>query len=294
MLKEMSELVVASPFRYRLRAAVTHFGSHGNGHYVCYRPHATIVTELVENEDKKNQPSPEESSNEQPREPSEESMKDPTNEPLNESTDQPTSETLEEQWWRFSDDTVYAVDGGQAHQANVFMLFYERLDEPITTHVPDAEFIPTTIAFAEDAPLPPEILQNDTGDVSDTEAASKVPLPDDDDLLDLISPEESKGPSTSIEKITTLVTAPSLPAPLQDDQDTQRQSSSQDTETEMSEAESEDAPSTQVTSDDEMEPSHPPTPKPIMRVPPPAMRTAGNAGARGQGSRQSLPMVSAT
>jgi ubiquitin carboxyl-terminal hydrolase 1 len=294
MLKATDEPTILSPFQYRLRAAVTHFGSHGNGHYVCYRPHAKIVTEPIESEDKSSQQSPDESSNNQPCEPSEESPQDSTVEPLNDSSDQASSEALEEQWWRFSDDTVYAVDEEQAHQANVFMLFYERLDEPITTHVTDAESIPATIAVAEDAPLPPASLQICTGDVADTETASNVPLPDDDDLLDLIPPKESKGPSSFIEKIATPTNPPSLPAPTQDNQDTQTQSYSHDTETEMSEAESEDAPSTQVTSDDEMEPSHPPTPKPIMRVPPPAMRTAGNAGARGQGSRQSLPMVSAT
>ncbi|KAF1921574.1 hypothetical protein BDU57DRAFT_53878 [Ampelomyces quisqualis] len=294
MLKETDEEVVMSPFQYRLRAAVTHFGSHGNGHYVCYRPHARIVTESVKSDNKDTAQSPDESRSEQPCDSSTQSFMGRTIDPMTESLTQPCTEMFEEQWWRFSDDTVYAVQEEQAHQANVFMLFYERLGEPVTTDAPEAKSIPATIAVAEDAPLPHGKPQPGIGDVVDVEAAITTPLPDDDDLFDLIPSEQSNEPASSIAVVAPPTTLPPHPWLTQDGQATRGGLSSQDTETEMSEAESEDAPSTQVTSDDETELSHPPTPKPITRVPPHAMRTAGNAGARGQGSRQSLPMVSAT
>jgi ubiquitin carboxyl-terminal hydrolase 1 len=250
-----------SPFQYRLRAAVTHFGSHGNGHYICYRPHTRIITEPGES--------------------------DPDVQVV----------STEEQWWRCSDDNVYAVDEDQAHQANVFMLFYERLDASTESRSTEVEPVRVMIPVADDAPLPPSDLESDYILVAPSDAEG-IPLPDDDDLLELIRPESPSfempedSPSYAKDTATTeeeesvpQAFEPLIAAPLEND--------SHDTEAETSEAESEDAPSTQQTSDSEAELVSPPTPKPIMRVPPHLMRTAGNATSR-QGSRQSLPLVSAT
>jgi ubiquitin carboxyl-terminal hydrolase 1 len=250
-----------SPFQYRLRAAVTHFGSHGNGHYICYRPHTRISTEPGES--------------------------DPDVQVV----------STEEQWWRCSDDNVYAVDEDQAHQANVFMLFYERLDASTESQSTEVEPVRVMVPVADDAPLPPSDLESDYILVAPSDAEG-IPLPDDDDLLELIRPESpsfempedspsyAKGTATTKEEESVpRAFEPLIAAPLEND--------SHDTEAETSEAESEDAPSTQQTSDSEAELVSPPTPKPIMRVPPHLMRTAGNATSR-QGSRQSLPLVSAT
>jgi ubiquitin carboxyl-terminal hydrolase 1 len=253
MLQESNEAMTPSPFQYRLRAAVTHFGSHGNGHYVCYRPHTrTLMLPEGANEDEQ-------------------------------------VESTEEQWWRCSDDNVYAIEEEQAHQANVFMLFYERLDVPTQLQAAEAESVPVMIRIAEDAPLPPQELQGGAVPVVSSDAEA-TPLPDDDDLLELIPPTSSDIENSTEPSLHAEFSALQTPENLQD---APSEATSHDTETETSEAESEDAPSTQHTSDSEAELVSPPTPKPILRMPPHLMRTAGNATSR-QGSRQSLPLVSAT
>jgi ubiquitin carboxyl-terminal hydrolase 1 len=264
MLQGEHEPVTASPFQYKLRAAVTHFGSHGNGHYVCYRPHARVVTQ------------PDESHNDH-------------------------NEALSEQWWRFSDDNVYAVEEEQAHQANVFMLFYERLDAPGALQTRESEATPVMVPIAEDAPLPLESFRYDATAGIHSEAAAMIPLPDDDDdLVDLIIPtqspciEDDTEPLLQMQHTTTTRTLTSDTSQSQHMPGTIKEAPSYDTETETSEAESEDAPSTQLASDSETEILSPPTPKPIMRIPPHAMRTAGNTAPMGQSDRASLPLVSAT
>ncbi|KAG9641430.1 cysteine proteinase, partial [Aureobasidium melanogenum] len=77
---------------YILRAAVTHYGRHENGHYICYREHP-------------------------------EHIQDSDNDTLSKHT--PTK------WWRLSDDDVSAVSEAHVlGQGGVFMLFYERVDVP--------------------------------------------------------------------------------------------------------------------------------------------------------------------
>ncbi|KAF2825546.1 cysteine proteinase [Ophiobolus disseminans] len=259
---------IDSPFQYRLRAVVTHAGTHGSGHYVCYRPHATVAAESEEGEQDQGKPQG-------------------------------------EQWWRFSDDSVYAVSEAQAHQANVFMLFYERLDGATSSTLREAEPIREAFPVPDDAPLPPEDIRQLTNYSIDSEFAVGLPLPDDDEEFDDIFFEgDDTNPRSSSflphaddaefdEKHSNLTPPPETTI-AESAQETPVESINDDTETEMSEAESEDAPSTQFTSDSEAELASPPTLKPFMPLPPHMMRTAGNAAARGQGGRQSLPMVSAT
>ena len=79
-----------SPFPYRLKAVITHYGRHENGHYICYRRHPKRICEEEGNESKR----------------------------------QP------ELWWRLSDEDVSPVTKEDVlGQGGVFMLFYER-DEP--------------------------------------------------------------------------------------------------------------------------------------------------------------------
>ncbi|KAH7384096.1 hypothetical protein DE146DRAFT_622944 [Phaeosphaeria sp. MPI-PUGE-AT-0046c] len=259
MLQDAEQPLTTSPFQYTLRAAITHFGSHGNGHYVCYRPHARIATES-----------------------------DTT-------FDVDSSGIHEEEWWRFSDDTVYSVPEQQAHQANVFMLFYERIDTSTVSQPQEENQIAAIHRVVEDAPLPPEDVQctDLLQDIKNT--AISVPLPDDDSVDDVVRPmipivDEITSQTAHDDRAHLKKSA--LPgAPHEHSRST---SPSLDTETATSEADSEDAPSTQLTSDSEAEPRSPPTPKPMMSLPPHQMRTAGNANGRGQNSRRSLPLVSAT
>jgi len=74
---------------YALKAIITHYGRHENGHYICYRKH----------------PSPP-------------------------STDSATNRPAEN-WYRCSDDEVTAVTKQDVlDQSGVFMLFYEKLENP--------------------------------------------------------------------------------------------------------------------------------------------------------------------
>jgi ubiquitin carboxyl-terminal hydrolase 1 len=276
-----------SPFQYRLRAAVTHYGSHGNGHYVCYRPHP------------KPAPKPKESP-EEPQTPTAEED-DRNSEDLLAPAPEESETTQGEQWWRFSDDSVYAVSEDDAHQGNVFMLFYERIDDTVST----SQLTQTraeSSAVAEEAPLPPADMAAPSPITVDDEAVA-VALPDDeDDLFDVIPPVD--GPATSPEAIQPPL---SIEEPAQ-----------QDPDTEMSEADSEDGGSTQVT-DYESEDGAPTQalvahtshnfyrrppgstmsvteadmPTPPNSVPVPQMRTAGHT-ATGGTDTQSLPLVSAT
>ena len=244
-----SDPVTTSPFMYKLRAAVTHYGSHGSGHYVCYRPHPRVASQ-----------------SEQTSEDSQGSVKQ-------------EEEVGKEQWWRFSDDSVFPVAEENVHQGNVFMLFYERIDGTLSPSplLQEANRAMEVTTVHEDAPLPPaDAVIMDTW-ISANEEAPEVPLPGyDDDLFDLV-PEVS----------ATLSKEPSA-FPLL---------ASEDVDTEMSETESEDAPSTQLTSNYDSEDSSALLTPKILRIPPVSphmMRTAGNASARRQGSRQTLPLISAT
>jgi ubiquitin carboxyl-terminal hydrolase 1 len=258
-----------SPFQYRLRAAVTHYGSHGNGHYVCYRSHP------------KPAPKPEAICEDPESTPTEEASEDSLISSINEERET----TQDEQWWRFSDDSVYAVSEDDAHQGNVFMLFYERIDDTISTSLP-ADTVPESSSVAEQAPLPPADVATYSLTAVDDDATT-VALPDDDDeLYNLIPPVD--GPATQ--------PSPTTPQPEVQDHNTPLPAPAEEPDTEMSDADSEDGVSTQVT-DYESETDMPTPPKSIpVSIPslsPHMMRTAGSAQSRGSNT-EALPMVSAT
>lgn len=82
---------------YELRAAVTHYGHHENGHYICYRKAAHFGSDTTSIDED-----------------------DPTEEP---------HEVAKEAWWRLSDEDVALVSEDDVlRQRGVFMLFYERND----------------------------------------------------------------------------------------------------------------------------------------------------------------------
>lgn len=83
---------------YILRAAVTHYGRHENGHYICYREHPENTQDSDIHALPKNTPT---------------------------------------KWWRLSDDDVSAVSEDHVlGQGGVFMLFYERVNVPAPDPVP--------------------------------------------------------------------------------------------------------------------------------------------------------------
>jgi ubiquitin carboxyl-terminal hydrolase 1 len=150
-----------SACNYELRAVVTHYGRHENGHYVCYRkrPHPGLrrdspgIDDEVDNSDKIVVS---------------ESVRDP------------------EAWWQLSDEDVsIASEDTVLRQGGVFMLFYERIDSPTALHEDQSA----------DAVLAQHITSIFHEPVEASEAA-EVPLPSDsddlDDLLDHFEPLTSK------------------------------------------------------------------------------------------------------
>ncbi|USP81963.1 hypothetical protein yc1106_09237 [Curvularia clavata] len=276
-----------SPFQYRLRAAVTHYGSHGNGHYVCYRSHPNTVSHPSESE------AIDVSS-------ADETEKDNQNKDSEDDQEQQTQEDAatspSEQWWRFSDDSVYPVSEQEAHQGNVFMLFYERIDESSPVSSQSAT---ESAVVAEDAPLPPVDTHAYPQDLVDEEAIA-IALPDEDeDLLDPVPAKATGKPQQLPLEIPPIQELPELINETSSDATTtptelSPPQSQTELETEASDAESEDAPSTQLTSDSEADAPTPLKSLPVSKISPNMMRTAGNASSRGQRKRQSLPLVSAT
>ncbi|KAI4247168.1 MAG: hypothetical protein L6R40_001511 [Gallowayella cf. fulva] len=84
------------PQVYELRAALTHYGRHENGHYICYRKH----------------------------------------EPVLEADGKTMESEGAATWWRFSDEDVSSVSEEDVlAQGDVFMLFYERVASRPTSTV---------------------------------------------------------------------------------------------------------------------------------------------------------------
>ncbi|KAL2357560.1 hypothetical protein BJ546DRAFT_800323, partial [Cryomyces antarcticus] len=85
--------------QYELRAAITHYGRHENGHYICYRRHPQAAQAHESSTDMSNNHEP------------------PTENDAYRDV---------EQWWRLSDEDVSAVSEEDVlQQGGVFMLFYE-------------------------------------------------------------------------------------------------------------------------------------------------------------------------
>lgn len=138
---------------YRLKAVVTHYGRHENGHYICYRQHPILRH---------------------------------SDGPRHDTTDSERPE----RWWRLSDEDVSAVtEEDVLAQGGVFMLFYERevaadVREPMTNT--DASVVQSSttsielndgLSDAEQAaaiPLPPD---NEDPNVTNAPLAEST-LPD--------------------------------------------------------------------------------------------------------------------
>lgn len=102
MLPQPGESVDVPSRLYHLRAVITHYGRHENGHYICYRKYPTsdfsapAPDEILQAEGDKEKP---------------------------------------ERWWRLSDDDVEMVSEGHVmSQGGVFMLFYEAVEDSVSPH----------------------------------------------------------------------------------------------------------------------------------------------------------------
>ncbi|KAG5975069.1 hypothetical protein E4U55_007901 [Claviceps digitariae] len=118
---------------YELRAAVTHYGRHENGHYICYRKYpeadvsfeedqkssTPVADEIIDNDDEGG----EEKEQEQEQEKSGPARVHKTQ------VQQPAPRS-NQGWWRLSDHNVSEVDDDVISSLGpgVFMLFYECVD----------------------------------------------------------------------------------------------------------------------------------------------------------------------
>lgn len=119
LLGERDEQVARA--KYRIKAVVTHYGRHENGHYICYRRHPIRWREEAVDEE------------------------DVVSTYELESQGEP-SKPLEERWWRLSDEDVSSVSEDEVlAQGGVFMLFYERIDDAVEL----VEKPPINVAAAE-------------------------------------------------------------------------------------------------------------------------------------------------
>ncbi|KAH7165925.1 hypothetical protein EDB81DRAFT_267444 [Dactylonectria macrodidyma] len=118
---------------YELRAIVTHYGRHENGHYICYRRHPRNTSPPTPMEDKEASAEPGDQDNAPVAQP------DMTNV---ESGQRSEDGEAEMDWWRLSDHNVSMVNEETVLSLSpgVFMLFYDCVD-------------PNTVLTAEDGPM---------------------------------------------------------------------------------------------------------------------------------------------
>jgi ubiquitin carboxyl-terminal hydrolase 1 len=286
-----AEPTTTSPFQYSLKAAITHFGNHGSGHYVCYRQHPFSTKDEQEDEEK---------------------------EAEHEDQHQDKHQTSEDQWWRLSDESVSGVPEDEAlNQSNVFMLFYERVD-PETTAPPPRGADPVDVGTSIAEPLPSIVAATVTTDIGAVDGTpTEAPLLDDDAHISPLSPLPL---SAETEPLARAGNAPPTSPPdkkpseadsVEDDSaasalsvQTHQHAPSEDTE--MSEADttnydSEEAPSTQMTSDDDVDMDEEEVVKRVSEVQRsmptgmPLMKTAGDVAPReAEEESAGLRMVSAT
>lgn len=163
MLPQCGESVHIPSRHYELRAIITHYGRHENGHYICYRKYPTAVfpapvpDEILQAEGDKEKP---------------------------------------ERWYRLSDDDVQMVSEGHVmSQGGVFMLFYEAVENQQTadpgqsTKLESAECEPSesvsNLANSEDVSTTTSTI---TDADSRTSRATSVSSPDQAPVL----PDDAK------------------------------------------------------------------------------------------------------
>jgi len=151
---------------FELRAVITHYGRHENGHYVCYRRHGRRKQDGKGVEEKPAQLAGDEEGVEDVdgvagREGSED---------LKEVVEQEGEEEEETQWWRLSDQDVYRVDEEEIlAQSGVFMLFYDCVDPNTTLVTPEADEFADSVSVRDvDGGLPHASDTPQSGEAGET------------------------------------------------------------------------------------------------------------------------------
>lgn len=108
---------------YELRAAVTHYGRHENGHYICYRKYPPSKPDDLNDMDEKTTIPPKETTDSIVDD-------DPADPNAEEETKSSNHGDRDSSWWRLSDQNVSQVNEEivMSLSPGVFMLFYECVD----------------------------------------------------------------------------------------------------------------------------------------------------------------------
>ncbi|KAF7550849.1 hypothetical protein G7Z17_g5442 [Cylindrodendrum hubeiense] len=190
---------------YELRAVVTHYGRHENGHYICYRKHPrnTAPPKLVGDEEASSEPGDQDDGLVE---------LDVMKADLGKGDETGQAEM---DWWRLSDHNVSMVNEETVLSLSpgVFMLFYDCVD-------------PNTVLTAEDGPMQDAHEEADTtaqedgadsGQVSVAcESGAKKVLADrieDEDQLAKAETETETGPGGFVSTATSTATPEETGAP---------------------------------------------------------------------------------
>jgi ubiquitin carboxyl-terminal hydrolase 1 len=187
MLPRAGEAIDIPSRRYELRAIITHYGRHENGHYICYRKYPTAVfpapvpDEVLQAEGDKEKP---------------------------------------ERWYRLSDDDVQMVSEGHVmSQGGAFMLFYEAIKDnapecseeavdPKAVHYDLAESL-SNFTMSEDMSTKSTITDAD----SSTSRATSVSAPDQQLSAETIKPSTPPSEIAEVADVNIQNTPGSLGSP---------------------------------------------------------------------------------
>jgi ubiquitin carboxyl-terminal hydrolase 1 len=180
---------------YRLKAVVTHYGRHENGHYIAYRQHPRAVRatdDAAEDvEDGKSEQAQVDDSDKLP-------------------------------WWRLSDEDVSTVsDEDVLQQGGVFMLFYEREEQPVD--VPATE----PINIAAEAPAP-DVVATESSTNQEDELETPQTKVEPSSLPETSQEEAEPTPASEASASTTPSTAASTTEEEESETDTEDQQPVQD------------------------------------------------------------------
>jgi ubiquitin carboxyl-terminal hydrolase 1 len=189
---DLNQSKITGPI-YELRAVITHYGRHENGHYVCYRRHPVppkpLEPKILEQSDKTNTDDVASSDGMAPAE-----------EPVEAAASNAEVQIPEEpaqQWWRLSDQDVTKVDEEIVlSQGGVFMLFYDCVD-PNSVLTSDLETFTDSVENVVDASKQDELLhgaisaeapttidQEEMASLSDPFIAASPPITSSEDTLE--------------------------------------------------------------------------------------------------------------
>ncbi|KAK4251115.1 hypothetical protein C7999DRAFT_11137 [Corynascus novoguineensis] len=187
---------------YELRAVVTHYGRHENGHYVCYRKHPVASVSVMGNNeivDTPDEPVAQENEVIDATDSGQETKHADEGNSASEADERrSTLDSLPSQWWRLSDEDVYQVDEQTVlSQGGVFMLFYDCVD-------PNLALVSDIDESIEMEPSAIDVNMSDTAAASCISSQSPGLMQRDESLLD---------DPNSLAKLDDVPPLPGIPTP---------------------------------------------------------------------------------